>query len=115
MGSSKNLLNKTSQDKNLIKIVDALKKEFNPLKMFLFGSRAQGTNRADSDYDFVLVVKNKKGSRVDNMIRASKALDHLNITADVFVYSEIEFNDWKDEFSSIPETAVNTGKEIELG
>jgi hypothetical protein len=33
----------------------------------------------------------------------------------VWIYSEAEFNDWKDEFSSIPETALNTGKEIELG
>lgn len=105
----------SAQDNNLKLIVEALTKEFKPLKMFLFGSRAQGTNKKDSDYDLLLVVKNKKGSRADNMIRASKVLEHLNIKADIFVYSEKEFNEWKDELSSIPETAVNTGKEIALG
>lgn len=105
----------SAQDKTLKLIVAALAKEFNPLRLFLFGSRALGTHRKDSDYDFVVVVKNKKGSRIDNMIRASKILAPLNIRADVFVYSEKEFNEWKNELSSIPETAMNTGKELALG
>jgi len=37
------------------------------------------------------------------------------ISVDVFVYSKKECNEWKDELSSIPETAMNTGKEIDLG
>jgi hypothetical protein len=37
------------------------------------------------------------------------------VSADVFVYDEAEFEEWKEEFSSIPETAINTGKEIDLG
>lgn len=105
----------SAQDKNLKLIVAALKKEFKPLRLFLFGSRSLGTHREDSDYDFVIVVKNKKGSRVDNMIRASKILDPLNIKADIFVYSEKEFDEWKDELSSIPETALHTGRELTLG
>jgi predicted nucleotidyltransferase len=103
------------KDKTLELIVSALKKEFTPTRLFLFGSRALGKARKDSDYDFVVVVKRMRGSRVDNMMRASRALDHLDISADVFVYSEKEFNDWKDELSSIPETALNTGREIPLG
>lgn len=97
------------------KIADALKDEFNPSRLFLFGSRANGSARKDSDYDFLVVVKNTKGSRVDNMARAEKVLQHIDAKVDVFVYSEKEFNEWKDELSSIPETALNTGREIELG
>jgi predicted nucleotidyltransferase len=102
-------------DKILDKIVQALKKEFKPSRMFLFGSRANGTYRPDSDYDFVLVVKKMRGTRIGNMVRAEEALEHLSISSDVFVYDEKEFNEWKDELSSIPETALNTGKEIDLG
>ena len=105
---------KLDKDKTLNLIVSALAEEFTPLRLFLYGSRATGTHHKFSDYDFVVVVKKKKGDRVDNMLRAKKALEHLKVKADVFVYSEKEFNEWKDEFGSIPETAMNTGKEIPL-
>jgi predicted nucleotidyltransferase len=103
------------RDQMLKQIIDALKKEFRPARIFLFGSRSTGKYRKDSDYDFVVVVKKMKGNRVDNMVRAEDAVSHLPVNVDVFVYDEKEFNDWKDEFSSIPETALNTGREIALG
>ncbi|MBX2986581.1 MAG: nucleotidyltransferase domain-containing protein [Bdellovibrionaceae bacterium] len=107
---------KSSRDsKELKAVVKALREEFAPLRIFLFGSRATGTHRDESDYDFVVVVKKRRGDRADNMLRARRALAQLDVKADVFVYSEKEFNDWKNEFSSIPETAVTTGKEITLG
>jgi predicted nucleotidyltransferase len=121
MATSKNLEKprKTSKnlekDKTLCSIVEALKKEFSPVRLFLFGSRASGKHCEDSDYDFVLVQKKTSGNRADNMIRASKAIRHLGVDADVFVFSESEFDDWKNELSSIPETALNTGREISLG
>jgi predicted nucleotidyltransferase len=105
-----------AKDLKLKQIVKALKKEFKPSRMFLFGSRANGTHRKDSDYDFVLVVPGDRKSRVTNLARASELLsDKFGVSADVFVYSQREFDDWKNELSSIPETALNTGKEIDLG
>ncbi len=104
------------RDPKLKKIVETLKEEFNPSRLFLFGSRANGNSRADSDCDFVLVVPKNKKSRITNMSKASDLLwDKFKISADVFVYSQKEFDEWKDEFSSIPETALNTGREIKLG
>lgn len=104
------------RDRKLKKIVEVLKKEFGPSRMFLFGSRANGTNRQDSDYDFVLVVPGDRKSRVTNLERGRRIVrEHCGVDADVWVYSTREFNEWKDEFSSIPETALTTGKEIDLG
>lgn len=106
----------SKRDSKLKKIVEALKKEFKPSRMFLFGSRADGTHRSDSDYDFMLVVPRNRKSRIDNMVRAEEAVKkEVDACLDVFVYSQREFDDWKDELSSIPETAMNTGKEIDLG
>ena len=103
-------------DKKLDQIVKTLKEEFKPSRMFIFGSRANGTHRKDSDYDFVLVVPGDRKSRVTNLTRASELLsDKFGVSADVFVYSQREFDEWKDELSSIPETALNTGREIDLG
>lgn len=104
------------KDQKLKKIVQALKQEFKPSRMFLFGSRANGTHRLDSDYDFVLVVPGNRRSRFNNLTRARELLQKkCKVSADVFVYSQKEFDDWKDDFSSIPETAINTGREIDLG
>jgi predicted nucleotidyltransferase len=104
-------------DPTLSLITAALKAEYKPLRLILYGSRAQGTHRPDSDYDFVMVLpKFDRKDRYELMSRiSSKLLAELNAEVQVWTYSEEDFNDWKDEFSSIPETAANTGKEIELG
>lgn len=105
------------QDPILDKITAWFKAEYSPLRIFLYGSRAQGTHRPDSDYDFVLVVpKNDKRDRYRVMASISSILrQKFDVEVQAWIYSEAEFNDWKDEFSSIPETALNTGIEIELG
>jgi predicted nucleotidyltransferase len=106
----------TKKDETIKKIVTALKEEFNPSRLFLFGSQAKGSSNADSDYDFVVVVPKKKHSRLKSMSQARSLLhDKCNISADVFVFSEAEFDEWKTELNSIPETALNTGLELDLG
>jgi predicted nucleotidyltransferase len=102
-------------DPTLEQIIERLTAEFHPSRMFLFGSRANGTFQSDSDYDLVLVVSSSDRSRLDRMEQARLALKGVGVSADVFVYTEQEFNKWKDEFSSIPETALNTGRELRVG
>lgn len=106
----------TTTDPKLIKIIEVLKTEYNPIRLFLFGSRANGTANLDSDYDFVLVVKENNSSRHVSMAKARSLLhEKCQVSADVFLYSEKEFDEWKVERNSIPETAINTGREFELG
>lgn len=107
---------KQKLDPKLEIIVDTLKAEFQPKRMFLFGSRANNTHTSNSDFDIVLVVDKTDRTRIENM-RQARASIHAaaNVSADVFVYDQEEFDTWKEEFSSIPETALNTGKEIDLG
>ena len=103
------------KDKNLIEIKARLIKRFNPLRILLFGSRSQDKHRPTSDYDIVLVVKKRKGSLVENMLVAADLVEDLNVSVDVFVYSEKTFDEWKNELSSIPETALSSGVELSLG
>lgn len=108
-------MTKENQNELINQIKETLKDEYHPSRLFLFGSRANGTARADSDYDFVMVVPNAKKSSIEEMSRARELIYKKHkVPADIFIYSDKEFEDWKDEFSSIPETALNTGKEIEL-
>ena len=104
-------------DANLNIITERLKEKYKPLRLFLYGSRANGNYGADSDYDFVMVLKDfNSKDRYELMSEISSALrNEVGVPVQVWVYSEAQFNDWKDEFSSIPETALNTGREIELG
>lgn len=104
-----------SSDPLILSIRQKLTDAFHPSRMFLFGSRASGMNRKDSDYDILLVVKETHGSRWDSMDKAKKILSDLHISADVFVYSEKEFNEWKDELNSVAEAAHNLGVEVPLG
>ncbi|MFN8846392.1 MAG: nucleotidyltransferase domain-containing protein [Bdellovibrionales bacterium] len=97
-------------------ILEALKKEFNPLRVFLFGSRVNGNANSESDFDFVVVVKETNKTRIENMRRArSLAREVAGVSADVFVYDQKEFDEYKDELSSVPESAINTGRELDLG
>lgn len=104
------------KDQVVSQITELLKKEFKPSKLYLFGSRAQGTANGESDYDFVMVLPNFKGDRM-KMWEKCHDLIHkqLGVSADVFTYSQKQFDLSQQEFSSIAETAVNTGKEIDLG
>lgn len=104
-----------SKDAKLEQIVEVLKKEFNPQRMFLFGSRANGTARKDSDYDLVLVLPKLRGRHLAEVKARSLVLNSCGVLADVFIYDQEGFDAWKDELSSIPETALNTGREIDLG
>lgn len=106
----------TTSDPKLSKIIEVLKTEYNPIRLFLFGSRSNGTAHLDSDYDFVLVVEENKISRHASMAKARSLLhEKCQVSVDVFFYSQKEFDEWKNELNSIPETAINTGQEFELG
>lgn len=106
---------KKTDQKIVDQIKETLKDEFNPSRLFIFGSRANGTAKKESDFDFVMVVPGKGKTSVNKMSRARDLIwDKHRVPADIFIYSEKEFKDWKDELNSIPETALNTGIEIDL-
>lgn len=108
-------MGKNYEQKILNEIKFTLKEKYQPLRLFLFGSRASGTAKKDSDYDFVMVVSDPKISSNDEMSRARSLIyEKHQVSADIFIYSKEQFDRWKNEFNSIPETAVNTGKELEL-
>ena len=105
----------TTADDKIQNIIQILKDEFRPKRIILFVSRARGDHDSSSDYDLVLIDAVSSLPKVERMQRASDLLYPLDVTADVFFYSEGEFNDWQDEFSSIPEVALREGQELDLG
>jgi predicted nucleotidyltransferase len=102
------------QDKTLKKAVEIIKQEFDAKRVFLFGSRATGKSLKDSDYDFVVVTNQKRRPGDEKIVSVKSKLLDIGITADLFVYTEKLFRKWENEFSSIPETAKNTGIELSI-
>lgn len=63
-------------------------------QVILFGSRASGKARPDSDYDF-LVVEPQVVDRFGEMVRLSALLGSALIPADVVVVSRDVFERWR--------------------
>lgn len=105
-----------TRDSKVDQIVEVMKREFQPSRLFLYGSRANCNARPDSDYNFVMILSEFDRDRYSVMREiSSKFWETLNVAVQVWVYSEAEFDFRKDDFGSIPETAMNTGKEIDVG
>lgn len=102
-------------DHKLNQVIQSLKIEFQPAQIFLFGSRARGDHQSNSDYDLLLVDAKSNLPVVERMLRASEVLRPLGVSADVFFYSKEKFEEWKNEFSSLPELVIREGRELDIG
>ncbi len=77
-------------DRIVRRIVDAV----DPERIILFGSRAKGTARPDSDYDLLVLSNSEKPPRERN--RDVRALfPRRSFSLDVFVYTPVEFEQRK--------------------
>ncbi|QEN03366.1 nucleotidyltransferase domain-containing protein [Thiospirochaeta perfilievii] len=85
------------QDKKLEKIRDIIIEAVHPDKIILFGSRARGTNRDDSDYDIFILKSGIENERV--VTRAvNKALfrGHIYDEIDLIAANPEKFEKHKD-------------------
>ena len=86
----------------LSEIVEKLKKEYNPLKIILYGSYAYGTPTDDSDLDlFILKETNKR--RVDRFVDVKKIVynPERKIPISPLIYNPNELDErlqLKDDF-----------------
>lgn len=78
-------------------------------RVILFGSRARGEARADSDYDF-LVIEPEVEDRFAEMVRLSSVLGEAMIPADVVVLSRATFELWRGEPNSLASRALREGR-----
>lgn len=97
-------------DKMLEKIIEKILEVIIPEKIILFGSRAKGTARENSDYDILIIQKT--GER--NRKVAQKLYLYLDfpVSIDIIVQTPetIEIN--KNMFHSVVKDALNEGKVV---
>jgi predicted nucleotidyltransferase len=95
----------------LTEIVRRVVQAVAPEKIVLFGSRARGDHRPDSDID-LLIINESNTPRSKRTIPIHAALRGLPIEVDteVMVYTPKEVEEWKGSQAAFVTTALREGK-----
>jgi len=80
-----------------------------PEKVIVFGSRARGDHRPDSDID-ILVIKESSEPRWVRARGLYGALSDIMIETDILVYTPDEVREWAGASQAFITTAVREGK-----
>jgi len=96
-------------------LIDAVKTSVlayvQPELLLLFGSRARGDAREDSDID-LLVVMDTNAKPTYRSLPIRKALKAIPIGKDILVYTPEEFEAWSSASASLVSRAVQEGIEL---
>lgn len=97
----------------LTKMVETIVREVSPETIILFGSRARGDARSDSDVDLLVVETepfSPQRSRRKEAARLYMALRELAISKDILLYSRDEFERWKNSLNHVVGRAYREGR-----
>ncbi len=100
-------------EKVLADIVQAIVREVDPERIYLFGSRARGNARADSDVDLLIVERESFGpqhSRFQEINRVYRVLSSFRVPKDILLYSDDEFAKWRSSINHVVGRCNREGK-----
>ena len=98
-------------DRLVEQIVSRIVEASHPERVVLFGSRARGEPRSESDYD-LLVIKKSDEPRYRRAVPLYEALVGLLANVDIMVYTPKEVSEWSDLPEAFVTTAVREGKAL---
>lgn len=99
-------------DQALDEVIRRLAAALNPVAIYLFGSRAHGTARPDSDFDLLVVTRPEDGEAGYDYARAYAPLAGRGIACDVLPVPEPDFLEDKDDPTSLCFEAAHRGKKV---
>ena len=88
---------------------ETLISEYNPDRIILFGSHAEGVTDADSDFD-ILVVKETDKRPIDRRIEVERLLAPRSISLDLLVYTPAEMRSLFSQGNPLIEEILKKGK-----
>jgi uncharacterized protein len=94
----------------VLESVRRLRASLSAERIYLFGSRARDEANEDSDFDFLVVVRDSPLPRYKREQKAFRVLCGIGIAKDVLVYTREEFNRGLAVISSLPSTVVREGR-----
>lgn len=98
-------------DELLEEVVERIVAVGDPLKIVLFGSRARGEGRADSDLD-LLILEESDLPRYKRSGRYRKALFGVFPSKDIVVWTPQEVRDWQAVPHAFITTALREGRTL---
>lgn len=99
-------------DQALGEVVRRLVAALNPVAIYLFGSRARGTARPDSDFDLMVVTRAEDGEAGYDYARAYEPLIGRGIACDVLPVPAPDFLEDKDDPTSLCFEAAHHGTKV---
>lgn len=93
----------------LREVVDRIAQRFHPEKIILFGSRARGQARPDSDADLLIIMR-VDGSKRQQAVQIDLALERIPIPIDLVVVTPEEVEKYREVAGTIIREAVREGK-----
>src|SRR5215813_177069 len=103
----------TVSDEILAKMVQTIVREVDPERIYLFGSRARGEERADSDVDLLIVDRKPFGpghSRFREINQIYQALTSFRVPKDIVLYASDEFAKWRTSINHVVGRCNREGK-----
>ena len=93
----------------LIEVVRRILVSGSPEKIILFGSRARGDERPDSDLD-ILIIEESSEPRYCRASRYLRALSGVPSEKDVVVWTPDEIHEWERVPNAFVTTAIREGR-----
>jgi HEPN domain-containing protein/predicted nucleotidyltransferase len=103
----------TVSEEILDEMVQVIVREIDPDQVYLFGSRARGDARADSDIDLLIIDHKPFGpghSRFQECNRVYRALSSFHVPKDIRLYSSEEFIKWRHSLNHVIGRCYREGK-----
>jgi uncharacterized protein len=112
MGMITNYGGHATADQALDEVVHRLVEALNPVVIYLFGSRARGAARPDSDFDLIVVTRPEDGEAGYDYARAYAPLIGRGIACDVLPVPAPDFLEDKDDPTSLCFEAAHHGTKV---
>jgi predicted nucleotidyltransferase len=101
-----------SEEEALYGVVQKLVENLDPVEIWLFGSRAQGTHRPDSDFDLLVVTAPEDGDAGFDYDRAYAPISGLGVGCEVVPCRADEFAVERTDPTSLCWRIVHTGRRV---
>lgn len=93
-------------------LIERIVARLEPEEIWLFGSRAEGRARPDSDYDLLAVLPDSTSESALDLMKAWELTCGLGVPADLVPCTRADFEDEKDEVGTLARAAYHRGKRI---
>lgn len=91
-------------------IIRRLVDEFQPEKIYLFGSHAWGKPDAESDMDLLVIIEKSREKPIQRAVRAQRSLRGMKIPVDILVKTRKEFERYTSVKASLEAQIAREGK-----